>query len=134
MSLDDANAALVRTGEVVTATLAAARDTAGNREAVNHFVGIERWGQSRVRVALGAPFVLDRYHGYRLPDDASLPALVRAFRDCRAATLALVREVADAGVDPAMTITHNDIGDLTVIEWFVYLSDHSKRELIRIRT
>ncbi|HLU83702.1 MAG TPA: hypothetical protein VKZ43_09890 [Trueperaceae bacterium] len=114
--------------------LAAAKDTAGNREALNHFAGIERWSLSRIRVAAGAKFELDSYRGYRLPDTAALSELQQAFRDARAESLELAKRLLDEGVDPATTIQHNDLGDLTVIEWFVYLIDHSSREIIRIRT
>lgn len=111
----------------------AAKDTAGNREALNHFVGIERWSLSRIRVAQGRPFTLDSYRGYRLPDDATLTQLQQAFRDVREESIALARELAEVGVDEQLTIKHNDLGDLTVVEWFVYLADHSSREIIRIR-
>lgn len=112
----------------------AAKDTAGNREALNHFVGIERWGLSRVRVADGSTFQLDSHRGYRLPDTATLAELQQAFRDVRAESLALAKRLAAAGVDPTVEVRHNDLGDLTVIEWFMYLNDHSSREIIRIRT
>lgn len=112
----------------------AARDSAGNREALNHFVGIERWSLSRIRVARGAKFVLDSYRGYRLPDTATLGELQQAFRDTRAESLALAKRLEDEAVDRSFTVKHNDLGDLTVIEWFVYLVDHSSREIIRIRT
>jgi hypothetical protein len=112
----------------------AATDTASNREALNHFVGIERWSLSRVRVAQGAPFKLDSYRGYRLPETATLVELQQAFRDVRAESIALASELRDTGVDPRVTIRHNDLGELDIVEWFTYLTDHSSREIIRIRT
>lgn len=134
LSYQDVIAALETSRDRLMPRIAAARDTAGNREALNHFVGIERWSLSRLRVAQGAPFVLDSYRGYRLPDTASLADLQQAFRDVREEAVALARELAAAGVDPTITVTHNDLRDLSVIEWFVYLIDHSSREIIRIRT
>jgi len=112
----------------------AAKDTPGNREALNHFVGIERWSQSRLRVAQGEPFELDSYRGYRLPDDAALVELQEAFAATREATIALARDFAATGVDPQTKIKHNDLGDLSVLEWFAYVDDHHLRERLRIRT
>lgn len=114
--------------------IAAAKDSPGNREALNHFVGIERWSLSRIRVAQGARFELDSYRGYRLPEGATLTELQQTFQDVRAESIALARELLGEGVDHALSIKHNDLGELTVIEWFVYLIDHSSREIIRIRT
>lgn len=110
-----------------------AKDTPDNREALNHFVGIERWSLSRIRVAQGKPFVRDSYRGYRLPDTASLKELQDAFAATREESIALARELAATGVDPRLTVRHNDLGDLSVVEWFVYLEDHSRREIVRIR-
>lgn len=114
--------------------VAAAKDNAGNREALNHFVGIERWSLSRIRVAQGSKFVLDSYRGYRLPDTATLPELQQAFHDVRAEAIALAKQLLDDDLEPNVTIKHNDLGDLNVVEWFQYLTDHSSREIIRIRT
>lgn len=114
--------------------IAAAKDSAANREALNHFVGIESWSLSRIRVAQGAEFVLDSHRGYRLPASATLLELQQAFRDVRAEAVALATQLRDDGVDGSVTIQHNDLGELSVVEWFVYLIDHSSREIVRIRT
>lgn len=110
-----------------------AHDTPGNREAINHIVGIERWGQSRLKLVPGGETDLDSYRGYRLPDDSDLASLQSAFVDTRAETIRLVRELSEAGVDPQCKVRHNDLGDLTLVEWLIYLDDHAKRESIRIR-
>jgi len=110
-----------------------AQDTAGNREALNHFVGIERWSQSRIAVARGEPFKDDTYHGYRLPEGASLAELQDAFAATRERSIAVAQELRNHHVDLAQKVRHNDLGDLSVLEWFVYLDDHSRREIIRIR-
>lgn len=112
---------------------ARALDTAGNREAFNHWLGIERWSQSRLRVARGAELRMDKYHGYRLPEGTSLSELIEAFRQTRQASIALARELAAEGVDPSLKIPSNDLGELSVAEWFEYIDDHSSRERIRLR-
>lgn len=112
---------------------ARAKDVPGNREAFNHWIGIERWSRSRLRVAQGAPFTPDTYHRYREPEGASLDELRAAFRQVRAETVALARELESAGVDPDLQIASNDLGDLSVREWLEYIDDHSRRERIRLR-
>ena len=112
-----------------------AQDSAANREAINHFIGIERWAANRVRVAIGqTKFELDSNRRYRLPDDASLAELQSGFRAAREETLALAREARSSGIDTATTVEHNDLGPLTVIEWLIYIRDHSVREIVRIKT
>lgn len=113
--------------------LRSAKDTPANREAINHFVGIERWSQSRLRVGRGAPFQLDAYHGYRLPEDATLDELQRAFAATREETIAMARDFDAAGVDPQTKVRHNDLGELSLLEWFAYVDDHHRRERLRVK-
>lgn len=124
---------LRESGELVGKRFLLARDTAGNREAINHIVGIERWGQRRLRVALGEPFESDRYYGYRLPEDAELRALQEAFIRTREGTVKLAEALDKADLGPSVTVRHNHLGELTPIEWLAYLDDHAWRERIRVR-
>ncbi len=110
-----------------------ASDTPGNREALNHWIGIERWSQNRLRVAQGAPFVEDRYRGYRMAEGSSLQDLQAQFFAVREDSIAKAHELARTGVDPSLTIKHNDLGELTVVEWLTYMEDHPRREIIRLR-
>lgn len=110
-----------------------AQDAAANREAINHFIGIERWAANRIRVAMGqAKFESDGNRRYRLPDDASLAQLQSGFRAAREETLAMARELQRSGADTSTQVEHNDLGPLTVIEWFTYIRDHSAREIVRV--
>lgn len=133
-SLAEAARDLEGSGAHIDAQLAGKPDTPANREAIAHCVGIERWGQSRLRVALGEPLQLDGHHGYR-PDPADgIEALRAAMSDTRATTVALARELVAAGVDPATTVRHNDLGDLTLAGWLAYLEQHASREIpVRVR-
>jgi len=110
-----------------------ATDTPGNREALNHWVGIERWSQSRLRVALGAPLVENRYAGYRMPAASTLTELQAGFTRARGESIQLAREFARLGVDPTISVRHNDLGDLSVTEWFTYIEDHPRRESFRLK-
>lgn len=103
-------------------------DTPGNREAIAHWVGIERWGQRRLKVALGEPFVQDTYHPYRPDKEDGVEALRKAFAETREEAVALARRLASEGVDPDRTIRHNDLGDLSVRGWLAYLIQHPEQE------
>jgi hypothetical protein len=133
-TLDEAARDLEDAGVRIDRHLAGKPDTPANREAIAHCVGIERWGQSRLRGGLGAPFVMDGHHGYRPDPTIGVAALRTAMAATRAETVALARELAAAGVDPAKTVPHNDLGDLTVAGWLAYLEQHAGREIpVRVR-
>ena len=74
-------------------TFAGAKDNPDNRRLLSHIVGMERWGQSRLRVALGEPLTMDEYDDYRPPREAPWPALQDAFSETRQQTVALVQPV-----------------------------------------
>lgn len=103
-------------------------DTPGHREAVAHWIGIERWGQRRLRVALGEPFVEDTHHPYRPDVEQGFEGLRAAFAETRAETVALARHLDEQGIDPATIVPHNDLGDLSVGGWLAYLIQHPDQE------
>jgi hypothetical protein len=115
-------------GRELDRRMAGRPDTPGNREAVAHWVGIERWGQRRLRVTLGEPFVEDTYHPYRPDVDEGFEAMRAAFAETRAETVALARQLDERGIDPAMTVPHNDLGVLSVGGWLAYLVQHPDQE------
>jgi len=120
--------ALEASGRALDARIAGTPDLPGNREALAHWVGIERWGQRRLRVALGEPFLQDEHHGYRPDKEEGWDALRRALSDTRAETLALAHALQEAGVDPSMTVLHNDLGHLSLGGWLAYLRQHPEQE------
>lgn len=103
-------------------------DSEMNREAIAHWIGIERWGQRRLDVALGATRVMDAYHGYRPDKEQGVEGLRHEFAETRAETVKLARRLAEKGVDPSKTIRHNDLGDLSVRGWLAYLIQHPEQE------
>ncbi|MEX2500855.1 MAG: hypothetical protein WD336_00650 [Trueperaceae bacterium] len=123
---------LEASGRDLDARIAGKPDTPGNREAIAHWVGIERWGQRRLRVALGEPFVQDEHHPYRPVVEEGVEEGVEALRialaDTRADTVALARRLHEAGVDPTTTVRHNDLGELSVAGWLGYLLQHPVQE------
>jgi hypothetical protein len=96
-------------------------------------IGIERWGQQRLRVALGdAPFTPDAYGGYR-PDVArGVEALVDELLATRAETVAIGRRLAAEG-KAEMVVAHNSIGPLSALGWLRYLRLHADLESRRVR-
>lgn len=126
-------AALERSGTNITARFEGAKDTPGNREAVNHITGLERWGGRRLRVALGEPLVMDSYRAYRLPEESDIKTLARAFVDTRRTTVALALELGRIDPNLRTSVRHNDLGELSVGGWLAYLEAHAGREQFRVR-
>ncbi len=123
---------LALSGRKLERTLTSAADTPANRRLVSHIVGIERWGQSRLRVALGAPLVRDEYDSYRPPRDADWPALQAAFAATRDETVALTRQLA-APLTQEVAVLHNQFGPLRLRAWLRYLDMHASWEAKKLR-
>jgi hypothetical protein len=127
-SLDDLSQTLEKDGVTLTNKLSASADTPANRTAVGHVIGIERWGQNRLKTALGSPLVMDEYDGYRPDGNQAFDELSLLFAETRGDTLALIRQLKAAGVGDQQVL-HNQMGNLTVKAWLGYLSTHANREL-----
>lgn len=110
----------------------AAPTSAANLERARHIIGIERWGQARLRTLLGVPAQHVEYDNYRPDEVDTMAALGDALAATRAETLALVDSLQAANKANA-TVRHNDLGELDVIHWLVYLNDHANRESMLIR-
>ncbi len=108
--------------------MAAVGDNRRNRAVANHIVGIERWGQRRLRILLGEPVVHDEYDAYAPGIDLPMAVMCERFRATRSETLAILRQLEQAGVELAATAPHNELGDLSLSAWLTYLADHSARE------
>ncbi len=119
-------------GRVLERTFAAAQDSAANRQLLSHITGIERWGQSRLRVALGAALTMDEYDGYRPPQDADWTTLQDALRSTRQETVALAQQLGQA-VEAGVKIPHNQFGPLTVRSWLRYLDIHANLEAKKLK-
>lgn len=124
-------ARLRRTGEKLAAILAAAPDTPAHREKLRHVIGIERWGQRRLRVFLGEPFVADGHQPYKPPADAGWDALRAELAAARAETVALAERLASP--EPATKVAHNQFGDFSVRGWLRYLNGHAWVELRKMK-
>jgi hypothetical protein len=115
------------------AALAEAAEDATGRKQLRHVIAIERWGQNRLRVALGdVAFARDESRGYAPPEDEPVARLVERFDAVRAETVALGRRIAaaDAGATP---VEHNSLGPISARAWLRYLQVHGELEMKRAR-
>lgn len=115
-------------GEVVTRRFQTGSDSTANRKTASHIVGIERWGQQRLRSLLGEPLVMDEYDGYRPGPDCTLRELAAEFPETRRATLALLHTLEERNIALTQTVPHNESGLMSVGAWFVYFENHAGRE------
>ena len=120
-------------GDSITAKCEKAQDSEKNRKTLNHIIGIERWCQSRLTVALGDAFVQDEYDGYRPAREASWTELKQLFAETRAETVAIAQRLGEAGVSAETTIHHNDFGEMTPKAWLRYLTFHGNTESMRLK-
>jgi hypothetical protein len=108
--------------------LNACPDTPDNRRLLCHLVGIERWGQRRLRVALGEPFLAEEYDHYRPSTERSWDELKREWDTTRQATLELVNTIIQANPSADLKINHNQYGSLSIKGWLRYLDVHASGE------
>ncbi|MBZ9750486.1 DinB family protein [Deinococcus sp. HMF7604] len=133
-SYSDLGQSLERAGTFLTGRAERAADTPANREVLGHILGIERWGQGRLRAALGAKADLDgSYHSHRPPQDTPLRELQQLVTTTRAATVDLTRRLHRTPPDDALTIPHNQFGPMTPKAWLRYLIQHADLESRRLR-
>ncbi|MEM7130925.1 MAG: hypothetical protein AAF702_31680 [Chloroflexota bacterium] len=124
---------LAKSKESIANQLASAEDTDGHREKLAHVIGIERWGQSRLKVALGESLKMDEYDGYRPETTKTVSELAEDFSQTRDETLAIAEQLkAIPGVE-TQTVTHNDMGEMRVRSWLQYLEMHAAFELRRVK-
>ena len=117
----------------IEARLSGKNYTEFNHRVLSHIIGIERWGQSRLRVFLGDPFIQDEYNGYRPARDMPWDELVGQFSATRSETISIGRGLADASVAPDKTVLHNQLGPLSARAWLRYLQTHASREIMQVR-
>ncbi|MCO6450695.1 MAG: hypothetical protein J5I90_07875 [Caldilineales bacterium] len=131
-SLDDLREQLRRNGVAVQNKLAAFPDSDQNRRVLSHMIGIERWGQSRLRVALGEPFVEEEYNGYRPAREVGYSDLCDQYQETRVQTLEIAQalSMADAG---DVKVLHNQWGNLSTKAWLGYLDRHANMESDRMQ-
>ena len=128
-------------GRAPLVALAQGAEDASGRRQLRHVIAIERWGQNRLRVALGdVPYERDASPAYAPPADEALASLIERFEAVRTETVALGRRVAaaEAGATPGATkaatsVEHNSLGPISAGAWLRYLQVHGDWEMKRAK-
>ena len=108
-------------------------DTHKNRALLGHIIGVERWAQARLRQCISGPSAPDESDAYVPAPNVLFCDLLTDARRMRSDSVALYRELIDAGVPLTRTIVHNQFGPLTVAAWFHYIATHSMLEARKMR-
>jgi hypothetical protein len=103
-------------------------DTPANRRQLCHMIGIERWGQRRLRVALGEPFLTEEYGHYCPSSERSWDELKSEWGTTREATLALASDLTQVNLPPDLKVPHNQFGPLSIKGWLRYLDVNASSE------
>jgi hypothetical protein len=123
---------LERSGLKLQARLAGAPDAPANRKQLCHIIGLERWGQRRLRSALGEPPAADEMDDY-IPPAIPVPDLVAALAATRTETVVLARQLEARRIPRDATVEHNQFGPLTPRGWLAYLNTHANIEATRVK-
>jgi hypothetical protein len=126
-------AQLEQSGKQMTERLAACPDTPPNRRQLCHVIGMERWGQRRLRVALGEPFLTEEYDHYRPSNERPWDELNVEWDSTRQSILALANDLSQTSIPVGLKIPHNQFGPLSVKGWLRYLDVHASSEGKRIK-
>ena len=124
---------LTASGEEISQKLDKVPDSDPNRKVLSHIIGIEQWGQSRLRVGLGEPFKQEEYDAYRPSKTRSWEQLKTEFRIARRKTVALAEELDKNQVDQFERVKHNQYGQISLGAWLRYLELHARLESKRIK-
>ena len=133
-SYTDLGQSLERAGTTLAGRAARAADTEANREVLAHIIGIERWGQNRLRVALGRKlYESDSSQPYRPAPTMGLPELRILLSQTRSGTVDLARQLHTTPPEEGATVNHNSLGPLSAKAWLRYLAQHADLESRKLR-
>lgn len=132
-SLDELLSALETSAGNLQQRLRQAKGSDQHKATLRHVIGIERWGQRRLRVALGEEIPHDEHHAYKPEANSSWEELLQAFENTRQETLDLGYSLAAKEVDLEQSIAHNQFGAMSVKAWLRYLRLHAWAEVQRIK-
>jgi hypothetical protein len=133
LALPDLAAQLEETGKQIAGHVGQCIDSPANRHKLCHIIGIERWGQRRLRVALGEPFLPEEYKHYRPDEQRPWTELKAEWETTRRATLTIVNDLIQAKLPFTIKIPHNQLGPLSLNAWLRYLDVHASMESKRIK-
>lgn len=104
-----------------------------HQRVITHIIGIERWGQQRLKAFLGHPYEMDEYDQYRPEKGLSVAQLREAFATTREETVKIARLMSEAQTLGAEEVPHNQYGPLKAKSWLYYLNFHANVESLRLR-
>ncbi len=122
---------LTDSGEALHRDLERLEDSERNRTQLRHIIALEKWGQRRLKVALGEAFVRDHNHAYKPSSDTPWEELKEMFTATRAETLALAEAFKQN--DVKQKVAHNQFGPMSVLAWLRYLENHARLEGKKLR-
>jgi hypothetical protein len=128
LTLTDLARKMEVSGQKLEHVLAKATSSYAHYDCLSHIIGIERWGQQRLRHVLGEPLVLDEYDSYRPSIALFWEELGAEFTITRQQTLALIRKLQQACGDQTAAVRHNQLGIMTIHGWLLYLDMHANLE------
>lgn len=123
---------LERSGQTLNTKFAQTQGNAKHQEKLNHIIAIERWGQNRLRVALGTPYKEDDNQAYQPVPEASWQELQTLFTQTRQETLEIAQTIETQDVDTSAKVPHNQMGPMSLLAWLRYLEVHASLEAKRI--
>lgn len=132
-SLDALAQGLEGSAQGIATRIENAKESTHNHKTITHLIGIERWGQSRLKVAMGEPLLQDEYDGYRPAQDTAWHALKEHFEATRQQTVELAHALGTQHVNPSQTVMHNMYGDMTLRGWLKYLDVHANLTIKLVR-
>lgn len=133
MDVNDLVTMVQTAGQKLNNRLNSIDDSEKNRKTLSHMIGIERWSERRLQVALGEPFIDEEYNDYRPSRDTSWDDLRTQFAETRAATVATIQALANQNVAKSVMIKHNQFGDISMGAWTRYIYNHANLESKRIK-
>jgi len=133
LTMDELIAQLELSAKLMDERLKSCLDSPNNRRLLCHVVGIERWGQRRLRVALGEPFLAEEYDHYRPSMERTWHNLMDEWNTTRQSTLALAKDLSQPSTLQELKIAHNMYGPLSLKGWLRYLDIHASSEGKRIK-
>ena len=134
---------LEKSGQQLEERLEKAQGTPEQKKVLRHIIGIERWGQRRLWLAIqfsgergvrsSEAAFSDAHHLYKPAESTSWQELTAKFEATRLETIKLAHHLAEADIDETMRVPHNDLGPLSLRGWLRYLQTHAALEGRRIR-
>jgi hypothetical protein len=129
--LENLQKKLQKTADDLAIRLKGIQDSQENRNKLRHIIAIEKWGQRRLKVALGETLIEDENHAYKPSEKSSWEELKSLYSIARLETLTIAKQLSK--IDINQKVPHNQLGPLSVLGWLRYLNTHAFLESKRLK-